>query len=88
MSLELKLPNFPGEIQRGLSAPTPPLLPSPLHGLASSPPACRGEVSQDLPLARLLGSPPGVQATRVPRRTRRATERQSRLMFVASQEGF
>ena len=90
MSLEFKLPNFPGEIQRGLSAPTPPLLPTPSTDSPHSPlpPACRGEVGQDLPWAWLLVSPPGVPATRVPRRTRRAAERQRQLMFVASQEGF
>ena len=44
-------------------------------------------MSQDLLLAWLLVSYPGVLAARVPRRTRRATERQSRLIFVALQEG-
>jgi hypothetical protein len=55
-----------------------PLLPTPTF---------RGEVSQDLPLAWLLVSHPGVLAARVPRRTRRATERQSRLIFMALQGG-
>ena len=50
-------------------------------------PTFRGEMSQDLLLAWLLVSYPGVLAARVPRRTRRATERQSRLIFVALQEG-
>ena len=50
-------------------------------------PTFRGEVSQDLPLAWLLVSHPGMPATRVPRRTRRAMERQRRLIFMALLEG-
>ena len=36
MFLELKLPNFSGEIWRGLAVSTLPLFPSPFHGLPSS----------------------------------------------------
>ena len=46
-------------------------------------PGCRGEVSQDLPLSLQLVSPTAVLVIRVPRRKRRAAERQSRLIFVA-----
>lgn len=35
MFLELKLPNLPGEIQRGLAAPIPPMPPLPFHELSS-----------------------------------------------------
>ena len=74
----------PERVDNNHSTPTPlcllwtPLLPTPTF---------RGEMSQDLPLAWLLVSHPGMPATRVPRRTRRATERQSWLIFVALQEG-
>ena len=86
MSLEWKLPSFPGEIQWGLVMLAPPLLPSPFQGLPFSlHPVCRGDRSWDL-LSLLLSSPSGVPATRVPRRTRRAAERQSWLIFVALQE--
>ena len=43
-------------------------------------------MSQDLPLSLQLMSSTGVGAIRVPKR--RAAERQSRLIFVALQEGF
>ena len=47
--------------------------------------SCRQKAGRRLSL--LLLSPSGVLATRVPRRSRRAAERQSRLIFVALQEG-
>ena len=47
--------------------------------------SCRQKAGRRLSL--LLLSPSGVLATRVPRRTRRAAERQSRLTVVALQEG-
>ena len=57
-------------------------LPAPsIHSPAFSP-VCRGEVSWDIPQTRLLASPPRMPARRVPRRTRRAAESQSGLMFL------
>ena len=84
MFLELKLPNFPGEIQRGLAAPTPPMPPALSMNSPHFPPVCRGEVRRGE-----AGPPwvPGVLSTRITRRKKRAAEWQSRFILVALQEG-
>ena len=87
MFLELKLPNFPGEIQRGLAAPTPPMPPTLSMNSPHFPPVCRGEVSPDIPWSWLLLISSEMPSTRITRRKRRAAERQSRFIFVDSQEG-
>ena len=86
MFLELKLPNFPGEIQRGLATSITPLF-LPLLALTPFPLVCRGEVSQDLLWAWLLVSPPGMLARMVPRGKSRTAEKQSLLVFVSLQKG-
>ena len=86
MFLELKLPNFPGEIQRGLAAPTPPMPPALSMNSPHFPPVCSGEVSPDIPWSWLLLISSGVPSTRITRRKRRAAERQNRLILVALQE--
>ena len=62
-------------------------LPAPSMHSPPFPPVCRGQVSWDIPQTQLLFSPPRMPARRVPRRTRRAAESQSALMFLAFKNG-
>ena len=59
--------------------------PTPSKNSPHSPPVYRGEVN--LPLSWVCCSYTGVLSTRITRRKRRAAERQSRLIFIALQEG-
>ena len=51
------------------------------------PRSCRREVRLDLPSSWIWCIFSGVLSTRITRRTRRAAERQNRLILVAFQEG-